>query len=147
MSSKFAETTLVCWDGEEYTFQLTYGDLGHIQEKSKVGASRVADRLLPYDSVNNPFGGGWFAEDVVEPILLGLIRGKRVTTQKAQELVNLYVKPHLEANRMLAWAIIRSALVGPTDEPILGKAEGTETKANGSPMEKSPSNESTVPAQ
>jgi hypothetical protein len=139
--SRHGEVTVSCWDGD-YTFRLAYGELRELQEATNIGAWRLAERLLPR-SETNPHGGECRVEDVRETIRMGLIGGGK-TQNEALDLVRKHVEPHLEGNRLLAWAVISQGLIGATDEPIMGKALGAETKANGSQTEKSPSLNSTA---
>lgn len=137
--SRHGAITVACWDGE-YTFWLAYGHLCDLQEATNAGAWHVAERL-PRTS---PIAGECRVEYVRETLRIALIGGGK-SQNDALALVRKHVEAHLEENRLLAWSILTQALIGATDEPIMGKASGAEMmKANGSQEEKSPSLNSTA---
>lgn len=141
MTSPVGRITLAWGDGE-YSFHLRNRELYQLEEKCGAGARRIADRLLPYDQIRNPFGGDYRQDDVRETIRLGLI-GAGQTQAQALTLVMRFVDSRpLEENRILAFQILEPAVWGSKDEPM-GKADEPETtKATGSPMTKPPSESS-----
>lgn len=136
------------WGDQEYKFRLGYGELRQLQEACDAGPPRIADRLRPYDPINNPHGDNWRIQDIRETIRLGLIGGGMSSHDALVKVTRFVDNIPLIENRFVAYAIIQAAISGATDE-MLGKAEElmTAEATTGSRMERSPSEGSTVSAR
>lgn len=133
--SRHGEVTLPWGDGD-YKFRLAYGELRDLQEACDAGPPWIADRLRD---------GNYRVEYIRETMRLALIGGG-MSQSDALTKVRLFCEPRLEENRLIAWAIIRTALEGAADEK-LGKAVEAVTKkkkASGFRGTRSPSQESTA---
>lgn len=132
--SRHGEITLPWGDGD-YKFRLGYGELRQLQEACDAGAPFIGDRLRD---------GNYRVEYIRETIRIALIGGG-LRQDEALQKIRLFCEPHLEENRLVAYAIIRSALIG-TDDEKLGKPLGAamKKKATGSRATRSPSERSMV---
>lgn len=134
------------WGDGEYKFRVGVKEARQIEEICDVGIKRIYNTLCHYDAAANPHGDNWRVWHIRETVRIALIGGG-VTQAEALSLITKFFDSRpLAENAIIALIILKTALVGAPDEQV-GKAEGAETKANSSPMKKSPSEHSTVTAQ
>lgn len=128
------------WADGDYSFQLKWGQLAELQDRTNVG---------PYFMLNRLYDGSWKIEDISNVIRLGLIGGG-LSPVTALTLTKRYVeeRPLLE-NHPIAVVILKACLVGVDDEPV-GESEAANQKDESStisPTEKSDLPQSTGPVQ
>lgn len=128
------------WADGDYSFQLKWGQIAELQDRTNAG---------PYHVLNRLYDGTWKIEDISNIVRLGLIGGG-MSPVTALNLTRTYVeeRPLLE-NHPIAVVILKAALVGVDDEPV-GESEAAnprEELSTTSRTEKSDLPQSTEPAQ
>tara|TARA_R110002020_G_scaffold53905_8_gene150488 strand:+ start:19449 stop:19862 length:414 start_codon:yes stop_codon:yes gene_type:complete len=97
------------WGDDTFRFAMKWGELAELQEKTDAGPYVILQRL---------HNGSWRVEDISNVIRLGLIGGG-MAPEQALKKVRFYVqqRPPLESVPY-AIAILSTALLGATDEPL-----------------------------
>lgn len=129
--SRTGKVTLPWGDGE-YEFRLAYKQLLLLQEECDAGPAFMANRLREQDA-------DWRVKDIRETIRLGLMGAGMSQADALTKITRFVDSVPLEENRLVAWVILKTAIVGAPDEPILGKAPRKRNKASRFQEEKSPS--------
>lgn len=111
--------TLV-WPGGEHPFLLRLGELRALQSQCDAGPEEIMARLA---------GRGWFVDDIVDALRLGLI-GAGMPTDDARALVTKTLQREPLINfKPIAYTVLAASLVGVEDDPV-GEATGARTEAS-----------------
>jgi hypothetical protein len=108
--------------GEQHTFRLGIKELRKLQEKC---ADRTLGERSPFRILRDLHDGDGKVDDILQPILLGLVGGG-MKPEDAARLVKERVEDRpLHENTVMAALILNAAISGPPDDLIAAPAGDT----------------------